>query len=89
MTKPVDEHGGARRLFLKSGFAAAALAATDGRFEFVDPLLAGQATSPTPTGRPALNLDTTPDTYVLFLDMQEVEELLLCEQVVNQATKHP
>ena len=89
MTKPVDENGGARRLFLKIVFAAAALAATDGRLVFVDPLFAGQAASLTPTGRPAPNLDTTPDTYVLFLDMQEVEELLLCEQVVNQATKHP
>ena len=37
----------------------------------------------------AVSLDTTPDTYVLFLDMLEVEDLFLVEQVVNQATKHP
>ena len=34
-------------------------------------------------------LDTTPSTYVLFLDMQEVDSLLLCEQAVARATKHP
>jgi hypothetical protein len=33
-------------------------------------------------------LDTSANTYVLFLDMQEVEELVLCKQVVNQAKKH-
>jgi hypothetical protein len=34
-------------------------------------------------------LDTTARTYVLFLDMQEVESLHNIELVVNQAEKHP
>jgi hypothetical protein len=33
-------------------------------------------------------VDTSANTYVLFLDMQEVEDLVLCKQVVNQARKH-
>ncbi len=33
-------------------------------------------------------MDTSANTYVLFLDMQEVEDLVLCKQVVNQARKH-
>src|ERR1700722_16433305 len=45
-------------------------------------------------GCPALfgagqDLDTTPRTYVLFLDMHEVEALHNVELVVNQAEKHP
>ena len=33
-------------------------------------------------------LDTSANTYVLFLDMREVEDLVLCRQVVNRAKKH-
>ena len=36
-----------------------------------------------------IDLDTTSNTYVLFLDMLEVEELHNIELVVNQAIKHP
>ena len=34
-------------------------------------------------------MDTTPNTYVLFLDMIEIEQLDLVKQVVNKAKKHP
>src|ERR1019366_5458057 len=45
------------------------------------------ATSAATTNR--INLDTSSGTYVLFLDMQEVESLHNIELVVNQAEKHP
>ena len=34
-------------------------------------------------------MDTTSNTYVLFLDMMEIEQLDLVKQVVNKAKKHP
>jgi len=78
-----------RRRFLQSALAAAvATMTTTGRG-------AGQTRDATQTdvsaalGAGPPQLDTTPATYVLFLDMREVEELVLCEQVVNQAEKHP
>ena len=40
-------------------------------------------------GNVPVRLDTTPDTYVLFLDMAEVEELDNVEQCAGRATKHP
>jgi len=36
-----------------------------------------------------VSMDTSPSTYVLFLDLLEVEDMLLVEQVVGQAEKHP
>jgi len=44
--------------------------------------------TPSPQSGP-VPLDTTSQTYVLFLDMQEVESLHNVEMVVNQAEKHP
>jgi len=77
-----------RRRFLKSsasvGAAWGLTGAVPGRFS-----TGSHAAADGSADGSGLRLDTTPDTYVLFLDMQEVEDLFLCEQVVNKATKHP
>src|SRR5580658_5294873 len=45
--------------------------------------------NPAPPEESPVTLDTTSNTYVLFLDMQEVESMKNMEMVVNQAEKHP
>ncbi len=77
-----------RRRFLQSGLASAATAS------LTNPTMASTGPGPSAlagaeTASQERKLNTSPDTYVLFLDLLEVDELVLCEQFVSQAEKHP
>ena len=87
---PTTQAGDSRRRFLQSGLTGALAVTAPGGVgsateHFADRNQNGGHDRVSTT----VVLDSTPDTYVVFLDMQEVEELILCEQVVNQAQKHP
>ena len=78
-----------RRRFLQSGLASAAAASLTNHPVASAGPGPSSALAGAETASQERKLDTSPDTYVLFLDLLEVDELVLCKQVVNQAEKHP